>query len=253
MAPPLFLHIPHASTEIPPSARPDFLLPEAELAEERLRLTDGFTDELFGEGWPPELTWRAPVSRLVVDVERFRDDAHEPCAVVGMGAVYVRGTRGQVLRAPSAARRELLLETYYDPHHRRCAADAAKALATTGGCLVLDAHSYPSVPLPTERSGSLRPEIGLGTDPLHTPPALRALAEGFFRARGFAVAVDQPYAGAFVPTGFFGEEPRVQALMVEVRRDLYMDEATGAKHAGFAAVQAALTDFRAALAAYAAA
>jgi hypothetical protein len=29
----------------------------------------------------------ATVSRLVVDVERFADDAHEPCAAHGMGAV----------------------------------------------------------------------------------------------------------------------------------------------------------------------
>lgn len=253
MPPPLFLHLPHAATEIPPACRADFLVPDADLAAERLRLTDWFTDELFGTGWPPERTWRAPVSRLVVDVERFRDDAREPCAVVGMGAVYARGTRGQVLRTVAPARRELLLETYYDPHHRRCSGDAAHALATAGGCLVLDAHSYPSVALPTEPVGRRRPEIGLGTDPRHTPPALLELAEGFFRARGFVVAVDEPYAGAFVPTGFFGVEPRIRALMVEVRRDLYMDEATGAKHAGFAAVQAALLDFRAALAAYAAA
>jgi len=253
MPSPLFLHLPHAATEIPPECRADFLVSDEDLAAERLRLTDWFTDELFGEGWPAERTWRAPVSRLVVDVERFRDDAREPCAVVGMGAVYARGTRGQVLRTVAPARREVLLETYYDPHHRRCAADAAAAVAQFGGCVVLDAHSYPSVALPTELPGARRPEIGLGTDPTHTPAALRALAEGFFRLRGFDVAVDQPYSGAFVPNGFFGVEPRVQALMVEVRRDLYMDEATGAKHAGFGEVQAALLDFRAALAAYAAA
>jgi len=253
MAPPLYLHVPHASLEIPPECLPDFVVSSEELAEERLRLTDAWTDELFGAGWPAERVWRAPVSRLVVDVERFREDAREPCARVGMGATYVRGTRGQALRQLGPARREALLETYYDPHHRACDAAAAAALASVGCCLVLDAHSYPSVALPTEPVGRRRPEIGLGTDPRHTPPALLELAEGFFRARGFVVAVDEPYAGAFVPTGFFGVEPRIRALMVEVRRDLYMDEATGAKHAGFAAVQAALADFRAALAASAAA
>jgi N-formylglutamate amidohydrolase len=35
--------------------------------------------------------------------------------------------------------------------------------------------------------------------------------------------------------------------MIEVRRDLYMDEATGERHAGFARMQAVLTDFRAEL------
>ena len=41
---------------------------------------------------------RAPVSRLVVDVERFTDDAREFAAKVGMGATYVRTSRGETLR-----------------------------------------------------------------------------------------------------------------------------------------------------------
>jgi hypothetical protein len=36
-----------------------------------------------------------------------------------------------------------------------------------------------------------------------------------------------------------------------VRRDLYMDQATGARHAGFARIQTALSGFRDVLAAYA--
>jgi hypothetical protein len=39
--------------------------------------------------------------------------------------------------------------------------------------------------------------------------------------------------------------------MIEVRRDLYMDQATGQRQAGFARVQAALSGFRAVLATYA--
>mgnify|MGYP000125909232 CR=1 FL=1 len=120
MLSPLCLHLPHASSVVPEGLRGDFLVGAAELASEQLRLEDRYTDELFGAGWPAAQTWRAPVSRLVVDVERFRADDREPCAAVGMGAVYVRGTRGQALRRPDPERREVLLKTYYDPHHRAC-------------------------------------------------------------------------------------------------------------------------------------
>jgi N-formylglutamate deformylase len=248
---PLFLHLPHASTVIPKDCRGDFLVSVEALAAEQLRLEDRFTDELFGAGWPAAQSWRAPVSRLVVDVERFRSDDREPCAAVGMGAVYVRGTRGQALRRPDPDRREVLLKTYYDPHHRACEEATAQALGSWGRCVVLDAHSYPKGPLPTQRPDAPQPEIGLGTDAFHTPPALRELAQKYFADHGLEVGLDEPFNGTFVPTCFWRQEPRVHSLMVEVRRDLYMDEATGAKIAGFTQIQDLLSGFRAVLAAYA--
>jgi N-formylglutamate deformylase len=251
MLSPLFLHLPHASSVIPEDFRGDFLVGTAELASEQLRLEDRYTDELFGAGWPAAQAWRAPVSRLVVDVERFRSDDHEPCAAVGMGAVYVRGTRGQALRRPDPERREVLLKTYYDPHHRACEAATAQALATWGRCVVLDAHSYPRGPLPTQLPDALQPEIGLGTDAFHTPLALRELARSYFADHGLEVGVDEPFCGTFVPTRFWRSDPRVHSLMVEVRRDLYMDEATGAKNGGFARIQDLLSGFRAVLAKHA--
>ncbi len=253
MLSPLCLHVPHASSVIPEDLRGDFLVGAVELASEQLRLEDRYTDELFGAGWPAAQTWRAPVSRLVVDVERFRSDDREPCAALGMGAVYVRGTRGQALRRPDPERREVLLKTYYDPHHRACEAATAQALATWGRCVVLDAHSYPRGPLPTQGAEAPQPEIGLGTDAFHTPPALCELARTYFKDHGLEVGVDVPFSGTFVPTCFWRSDPRVHSLMVEVRRDLYMDEATGAKNGGFARIQDLLSGFRAVLVNYAAA
>lgn len=236
---PLILHVPHASRLIPAADRADFLLSDGELAAEGRRLVDAHTDTLFGaERWPGAVL-AAKVSRLVVDVERFADDAREPCARVGMGATYVRTTEGRPLRALSAARRAALLESYYVPHHAAADRLAAERLAVRGRCLVLDAHSYPLGPLPTEVAAG-RPEIGLGTDAVHTCPELRDLLAGFFRARGYEVAVDAPFSGAFVPNACFGADPRCQAIMVEVRRDLYMDESTGERHGGFARVRADL-------------
>jgi N-formylglutamate amidohydrolase len=77
------------------------------------------------------------------------------------------------------------------------------------------------------------------------------LAEAFFRAQGFVVGVDIPFSGAIVPNRFFDTEPRVQSLMIEVRRDLYMDESTSARHDGFARIQTVLTEFRTELARFA--
>jgi N-formylglutamate amidohydrolase len=43
----------------------------------------------------------------------------------------------------------------------------------------------------------------------------------------------------------------VQSLMIEVRRDLYMDETTGERHGGFARIQSVLNEFRVQLARFA--
>ncbi len=249
---PLLTHLPHDSTVIPADTLADFLISEAELRHELLRLTDWHTASLYAEGVAPEDLVQAEVSRLVVDVERFPDDRDEPCAAVGMGATYVRTCDGRPSRALSAARRAALLERYYWPHHRRLEAAAESRLARFGRCVILDAHSFPTGALPTQVDFSAPPEIGIGTEGRHTPPALRALAEGFFRSRGFVVGVDIPFRGAMVPARHYRRDFRVESLMVEVRRDLYMDEATGARLAGFARLQSVLADFRAELARYAA-
>lgn len=68
-----------------------------------------------------------------------------------------------------------------------------------------------------------------------------------FTDRGFRVGVNRPFAGALVPNAYYGLDPRVQSVMIEVRRDLYMDERTGERLPGFADVQRVLTDFRALL------
>ncbi len=249
---PLLLHLPHDSTIIPPDERADFLLAEAELRAESLRLTDAHTTALYAEGLAPDDFVRAEVSRLVVDVERFADDAQERCAAFGMGATYVRTADGRPLRALTPARRAELMTRHYWPHHRRLDAAAAARLARFGRCLVLDAHSYPTGPLPTQVSAGPSPEIGVGTQPGHTPPALRDVVVDFFRGRGYEVGVDVPFSGAMVPDACFGRDPRLWSVMIEVRRDLYMDEATGAPHAGFARTQAVLTELRVALARFAA-
>ena len=244
---PLLVHLPHDATAIPPDAQADFLLSAEELRAECLRLTDRHTAALYADGLAPADLVRAEVSRLVVDVERFADDAREPCAQVGMGATYVRTADGRPLRRLTPERRAELMARHYWPHHRALDEAAAARLARFGRCVVLDAHSFPTGPLPTQFDFGPAPEIGVGTQPGHTPPALRDLAVGFFRAQGYDVGVDIPFRGAMVPNACFGREPRLWSVMIEVRRDLYMDETTGAPHAGFARTQAALTEFRARL------
>lgn len=233
--PPIILHIPHASHYIPENVRDQFLLPEDELGLELVRMTDAFTDNLFEFSDDIALAVSFPVSRLVLDPERFEDDSREIMAQKGMGIIYTRTAMGAPLRRPltEAERRELLVE-YHHPHHDRLNTAVKNSLEHHDRCLILDAHSFPSQPLPYELNQSpARPEICIGTDPFHTDKATANRLVDLFRVAGFSVEVNRPFAGALVPSAFYKKDPRVQSIMIEVRRDLYMNEFTGQKIPGY--------------------
>ena len=83
---PLVLHLPHASRTIPQDVRSSLLPDDQTIGRELLLLTDAWTDEIVAEFHPEAERVIFPVSRLVVDPERFPDDADEPMAARGMGA-----------------------------------------------------------------------------------------------------------------------------------------------------------------------
>lgn len=235
MAPRCILHVPHSSTDIPADLRSSFLLSEEGLQRELLRMTDRFTDELFSLPAERATTIRFPVSRLVVDPERFLDDAQERMAERGMGVIYTRTADGGPLRAdPGPAEKLALVSRFYDPHHRALANAVESALDAHGSCLIVDGHSFPSVALPCDLDQAPdRPDICIGIDPYHTPEWLTASAVERFAAEGFSVAVNQPYSGAVVPSASYGRDRRVASIMIEINRGLYMDEAAGDKSPGF--------------------
>jgi N-formylglutamate deformylase len=242
-ASPVLLHVPHAGTAVPAWARPHLLLDDAALAAELAALTDHRTDRIALDAAaaaavrPWVLVNR--VSRFVVDPERF-PDGREEMAAVGMAAVYTHGTRGQRLRADDPEHRDALLAAYYEPWAAAVADLVDARLAATGRAVLLDVHSYPSAPLPYElHADGPRPPVCLGTDPAHTPPELVDAARAAF-ARVGEVGADSPFRGAYVPLRHHGRDPRVRALMVELRRDGHLVEPAGPPTAGLGTAAAAL-------------
>jgi N-formylglutamate amidohydrolase len=105
----------------------------------------------------------------------------------------------------------------------------------------VDCHSFATVPLPSEPDRAPeRPDVCIGTDPFHTPPALVERLRGALEADGFRVAVDRPFSGTIVPGAHYRRDARVRSVMLEVRRGCYCDEATGEPAAAFDEVARAL-------------
>lgn len=212
-ASPVLLHVPHAGTQIPAWTRPSLTVSDAELAAEIGALTDHATDTLALAAAERAAVrpWVIvnPVSRFVVDVERFPDSREEMLAV-GMGAVYTHGTRGQRLRKNEPGHAAALVARYFRPW-----GVAVGALVEAGRRVLLDIHSYPRDPLPYERHGAgPRPEVCLGTDRLRTPPWLLDASRAAFA--GFEVGLNSPFGGCYAPAGHL-----VASVMVEIRRDVH--------------------------------
>ena len=234
-APAAVIHIPHSSAHIPGKLLEYYLLSRRELERELLLMTDWYTDELLALTPSLAVTVKYPVSRLVVDPERFSDDAREPMSAKGMGAVYERTADQKPLRRSlSSAEREALLEEFYDPHHQALDRAVGEALSRSGRCLIIDGHSFPGSPLPYEDDQrSDRPEICIGTDDYHTPAWLGLVTLEAFRREFRTVELNRPFSGALVPQAYHRKDDRVRSVMIEVNRALYMDERTGEKLPGF--------------------
>ncbi|MEV6170849.1 N-formylglutamate amidohydrolase [Streptomyces sp. NPDC051954] len=236
---PVILHVPHSARDIPADVRSGIVLNDEALERELDHITDAHTAELAHAA--AELSavtpWRFVnrLSRLVVDPERFPDEREEMLAV-GMGAVYTRTTHRGVLR-PADTDPEPLIDRFFRPYAKAMKDAVADRLSATGRAVIVDVHSYPSAALPYELHGAgPRPPVCLGTDSFHTPPGLLAAAREAFGRTG----VDSPFSGTYVPLEFYRSEPRVSALMVEIRRDTYMTEPGGPAGVGLSRLASAL-------------
>ncbi|MFP3986774.1 N-formylglutamate amidohydrolase [Streptomyces sp. E11-3] len=239
---PVLLHVPHAARAIPQAVRDGISLDDAALQDELDQLTDAHTDTLAEQAAAAAAVtpWRFVnrLSRLVVDPERFPDEREEMRAV-GMGAVYTHTSRRARLR-PADTDPKPLIDAYFEPYAQAVTDAVEDRLAATGRAVLVDVHSYPSRALPYELHGDgVRPPICLGTDAFHTSAELLGHAERAFAPCG-GTAVNSPFAGTYVPLRHYGRDPRVGALMIEIRRDLYRAEPGGRAGPGLGPLAAAL-------------
>lgn len=226
---PTLFHIPHSGILIPADVRRGILLADEELQDEIITLTDHNLDILaqhvmscLGRQAPHAFTNN--LSRLVVDPERFPDEREEMLAV-GMGAVYTQGSRRQKLRDDNQEEHQHLLEKYFTPYASNLSSAVSNLFEAHGKTTIIDLHSYPSVPSPYELHGKdHRPEVCLGIDPFHTPIELVEKAVGAFSQQGFEVAINTPFSGTYIPLKHYETNALVNSLMIEIRRDMYLDE-----------------------------
>lgn len=222
----LVLHIPHSSAKFP--FGDGYVLSATELREEVLKLTDWHTEDLFASDKDTSVIF--DFSRIFCDPERFADDEEEVMAKFGMGVLYETTDDGRVMRKVSSELRKRIIKEYYEPHHALFAQAVKEQLKQNSKALLIDCHSFCDTPFKRDLDKRpYRPDICLGTDEYHTSEKLLNFSIRYFENNGLSVAINTPYPGTIVPLEFYKRDKRVQSIMVEVNRKLYLQDGTNFK------------------------
>ena len=219
---------------------------------------DAFVDLLVAdapEHGAPLLAARAP--RAFVDVNRGAEEldpalirgvsrtAHNPRVSSGLGVIprVVAGGReiyrGKISHGEARAR----LEEHWHPYHAKLQALIEESRTLFGQALLVDCHSMPHEAIESLcRHRSQKPEIVVGD-------RFGAAADGeivdrieaAFRAEGFKVARNTPFAGAYTAQAYGRPSRGSHVVQIEIDRSLYMNESKLRPNGNFAGMRRILS------------
>jgi N-formylglutamate deformylase len=172
----------------------------------------------------------------------------------GIGLVWrlARGGAPMYARTLTVGEVERRIETCWRPYHEALACALDERRAAFGVVYHVNCHSMPAVgDLLSDDPGRERADVVLGDrDGTTCEPGFTQLAAEHFAALGYSVAVNDPYKGVEIVRRHGRPVERRHSLQVELKRTLYMDEATLEPNAHYAEMAADLEGLMAAIAGY---
>jgi len=175
----------------------------------------------------------------------------------GIGLVWrlARGGAPMYARGLSVAEVERRIDRCWRPYHDALARALDERHAEFGAVWHVNCHSMPAVgDAWSDDPGRERADVVLGDrDGTTCDAAFTRLVGELFAARGYSVAVNDPYKGVEIVRKHGRPDERRHSLQIELKRTLYMDEATLAPNAGYAKLERDLAAVARELAAFAAA
>ena len=250
---PIVFASPHSGTHYPEAFVSTLQVPMMDIR----RTEDAFVDELFAECVElGAVQLRALYGRCYVDLNRdsreldvdmFADGPPRSC---GMPSARVRAGLGCLPRIASSGRDiyetklsraegQFRLETVYDAYHDQLATELTRCRSGDGFSYLIDCHSMPS-----QQAGRPKlPDIVLGDRfGSSCENGLTGRVERAFKALGYSVTRNAPYAGGHT-TRRYGKPRRGEhALQIEINRGLYMNETELSRSGRFDQVRADVTN-----------
>lgn len=233
---PVVFASPHSGTHYPEAFVASLQVPMMDVR----RTEDAYVDELFStcvDAGAVQL--RALYGRCYVDlnrdsreldVEMFSDGPPRSC---GMPSARVRAGLGCLPRIASTGRDiyggkltrdegRQRLDLVYDAYHGQLDGELEAMRDAWSVCYIIDCHSMPS----SQPGRPSLPDIVLGDRfGSSCENALTSRVERAFRALGYSVSRNAPYAGGHTTRRYGKPRRGAHALQIEINRSLYMNEA----------------------------
>jgi len=246
---PVVLTVAHAGQDYPAGLADRLAVPiEAALPLED-RLADRLVATAIANGYR---TIVARTPRLLIDLNRAETDfearavpgTRDPVARPshrargGLGLVPERLNKMSLWRSPvRAAEIAERVVAVHRPWHRAIESALVHARALNGHAVLIDIHSMPPL------AGAYPAQVVIGDrHGTSASPDLTERAIAVFKAVGLRVAVNAPYAGAYMLERHGRPANGVSAIQIEIDRRLYLDPALHAPGRGLAAMQQLIAD-----------
>ncbi|MBK9704825.1 MAG: N-formylglutamate amidohydrolase [Betaproteobacteria bacterium] len=181
-----------------------------------------------------------------IDPELLADDWGEPLApgrktAQGIGLVWRLARNGAPMyrRRLAAAEVSARIRRAGIPYHAALARALDLRHLAFGAVWHVNCHSMPAVgDARSDDPGRERADVVLGDrDGTTCEAAFTHLVAEAFASRGYSVAVNDPYKGVEIVRRHGRPAERRHSLQVEVKRTLYMDEASLLPNAGYARLE----------------
>jgi N-formylglutamate deformylase len=231
---PVVVSIPHCGIYVPEAIREKF----ASGYIRGLPLTDWYLHHLCD--FLPAMgitTIYGTYSRFVADIDATAVDA---------SFVALKAPNGEDVYADPPMPQEIHTRRalVYAPYHARLSELLQSRITRFGAVVLVDLHSFPAYSSQEQRC--LDQQIYLGDNGGRANPGwLTAAAEHAFTRAGLSVARDDPDRSGGHIVRHYGDLPRVSALYIGMRWDLYLDQhhpERAPSHAGFRAFKNTLSD-----------
>lgn len=237
---------------------PTEMVERSVLSPETLRSSeDAYVDQLFENSVSHGAAFlNAIYPRAWVDLNRQTDEL-DPALIEtvanrtlnarvlsGLGVIPRVVANGRAIYSGKLTRAEAdqRIAEVWQPYHAELNALLQETKAEFGQALLVDCHSMPREALKHVRTASgARPQIVIGDR--HGASAHRVFVDGIeaaFRAEGFDVIRNVPFAGAFIAQHYGRPAFNQHCVQIEIDRSLYMDEKTLAPNDAFEDVKQAL-------------